>query len=563
MLATVDEREITVDDFMKEGLKIPERRVLNIGASMRSYNQPQDILDFLIEMEIMVQEATEKRLDKTDIFIIRKRIEVEKQSRWELYNREINTALVVSEEETRLEFLRQNQQLMVYHLFSTDENGINIIQSRLETGENFAAVAKSTFPDTKLASNGGKLGWIKWGEWDIYFEEAAWKLKPGEISEPFKSTFGWHIIKVEDRIQNIFITEQNYSEKIATLKEDVRRRKAEKYSSEFLNRLMQKKNPQIIKETFYSMASFISEVKSRNKNNLSVLQENVDPELRALSEGFATRTGDILVTWNGGELTIKDFLDDMKLKRSKGFNVTGALSLNRAIWQWLRDRLLAEEAISKGYHNSKRVTDEITFWHQNQLMNDLILSEIVSTKISETESAEYYEMNEEKYYSEPMVNVKEILVSNEKTAREILQKIEDSTNFSILANEYSIRKWAAANGGELGYFQIGQFKPLDKIAFSSKIGDIVGPIQNGSEFSIIKIIGKRRKSKLPYRDVKSQIRGEILKEMEAGIYIKTINRVRSKHKISINSELFRKEIIENGRWSDLKDKISNLFVVKN
>lgn len=562
LLATVNERGITVDDFIREGLNIPERRVLNIGASLKNYKKPQDILDLLIEMDIMVQEATEKGLDKTERYIKRKRFEVEKQSRWELYYREINTAIDVSEEETRLEFLRKNQQLMVYHLFSTDENGINIIQSRLEAGENFATVAKSIFSDTVLASNGGNLGWIKWGEWDIYFEEAAWKLKRGEISEPIKSTFGWHIIKVDDRIQNIFITEQDYSANITTLMEEVLRRKAEKYSNEFLNRLMLKKKPKIVKETFYSMTSFISEVKSRNKIDLPVLRANVDPELIALIEEFATRRGDILVSWNGGELTVNDFLDDMKFNRSKEFNVTGALSLNRAIWRWLRDRLLAEEAISKGYHNSKRVTNEINYWHQNQMMNDLFLSEIKSTKISEAEMAEYYEKNNEKYYSEPMVNVKEILISDEKTALELLQKIENGADFSILANEYSIRKWAAANGGELGYFENGQFKPLDKFAFSSKIGDIAGPIKNGSEFSIIKIIGKRRKSQLPYNEVKIRIRGEILKKKEAEIYLNAVARVRLKNKIIINTEVFKKEIIESGRWSGLKDKISNLFVVR-
>ena len=562
-LATVDGRGITVDDFMREGLNIPMRRVLNIGASGRDYKNPQDILDLIIEIDIVVQEAIEKGLDKTDSYKKRKRFEVEKQSRWELYYREIDSAIVVSEEETRLEFIKQNQQLMVYHLFSSNKNGINTIQSKLDAGENFAAIAKSTFSDTVLASNGGKLGWIKWGEWDISFEEAAWKLKPGEMSEPIKSSFGWHIIKVDDRIQDIFITEQDYSANISTLREEVRRRKAEKYSNEYLDRLMLRKNPQIVKETFYSMVSFISKVQSRNKFDFPMFQENVDTELRALSEEFSTIPGDNLVTWNGGELTVNDFLEDMKLNRSKEFNVTGALSLNRAIWRWLRNRLLAEEAISKDYHNSKRVTDEITFWHQNQMMNDLFLSEIRATKITETETVEYYKQNKEKYYSEPMVNIKEILVSDENSAEEVLKKLENGVDFSILVKEYSNRKWTAVNGGELGYFQSGQFKPLDKFALSSKIGDIVGPIKIGSEFAIIKVIGKRKKRQLLYEEVKSRVRREILRETEAEIYTKVVSRVRSKHKISKNMELFRKEIIESGRWSNLKNKISNLFIVRN
>ena len=104
---------------------------------------------------------------------------------------------------------------------------------------------------------------------------------------------------------------------------------------------------------------------------------------------------------------------------------------------------------------------------------------------------------------------------------------------------------------------------MDKYAFSSKIGEIVGPIKNGSEFSIIEVIGKRGRVPIPLEEVKSRIRGEMLKQMEAEIYIKVVKRVRSKHKITINTELFRKEIVESERWSNLKNKISNLFIVRN
>lgn len=561
LLATVDGKRITVNDYLREGQNIPVRRLLNIGASVRSYKRPQDILDLLIEIEIMVQEASEIGLDKTELYGKRRKYEIEKLSRWELYYREIDSVITISEEDTRLEFLRQNQQVMVSHIFSNKENGIKSIQSRLDAGEKFANIAKNTFSDTLLAFNGGNLGWIKWGEWDPYFEEAAWKLKPGDISGPIQSTFGWHIIKVEDRKQNMFITEEYYVLKISTLKDAVRKRKAEKYSNQYLNNLMREKNPRISKETFNLLAAFMAEVKSRNKTEFPQLFSSIDSELKVLSEEFAAKLDDIIVSWNGGELTVEDFLNDMKMNRSNEINIRGASSLNRAIWRWLRNKLLAEQSIKMGYHNSKRVTDEIKLWHQNQMMNDLIMSKIKAIQITEAEIADYYNKNKTKYLSEPMVNVREILVSDEDQAYKVLQKLENGVDFSFLAKQYSIRKGAMSNKGELGYFQSGQFKPLDKHAFSSKIGEIIGPIQIGSDFSIIEIIGKKGKLPIPLENVKNRIRGELLKQMEEEIYIKTVNVVRSKHKIVVDTELFRKAIIESGRWSDLNNKISNLFVV--
>ncbi len=67
------------------------------------------------------------------------------------------------------------------------------------TAANFAALAKQYSDDAAGKSNGGDLGWFARGRMVKEFEEAAFTLKPGEISQPVKSQFGYHIILVEDR----------------------------------------------------------------------------------------------------------------------------------------------------------------------------------------------------------------------------------------------------------------------------------------------------------------------------------------------------------------------------
>ena len=73
------------------------------------------------------------------------------------------------------------------------------LRQRIESGENFAAIAAANSDDRVSAANGGDLGWINPGDMVREFENEMNKLKSGEISKPFRSRFGWHIVQVEAR----------------------------------------------------------------------------------------------------------------------------------------------------------------------------------------------------------------------------------------------------------------------------------------------------------------------------------------------------------------------------
>jgi len=69
----------------------------------------------------------------------------------------------------------------------------------LKSGKDFAATAKANSQDPGSAPNGGDLGYFEQGQMVPPFEQAAFALKPGEMSEVVESQFGYHIIKVADR----------------------------------------------------------------------------------------------------------------------------------------------------------------------------------------------------------------------------------------------------------------------------------------------------------------------------------------------------------------------------
>ncbi|MFL9824995.1 peptidylprolyl isomerase [Rhodoplanes sp. SY1] len=71
--------------------------------------------------------------------------------------------------------------------------------ARIKKGEDFATLAKELTEDPPGKADGGDLGWFTKDQMVPEFSEAAFKLDKGQVSEPVKTAFGWHLIKLEDK----------------------------------------------------------------------------------------------------------------------------------------------------------------------------------------------------------------------------------------------------------------------------------------------------------------------------------------------------------------------------
>jgi peptidyl-prolyl cis-trans isomerase C len=79
------------------------------------------------------------------------------------------------------------------------EDKVKTVIARLKKGEDFAKVAGEVTEDPSGKANGGDLGYFSKDQMVPEFSEAAFKLENGQISDPVKTQFGWHVIKVEDK----------------------------------------------------------------------------------------------------------------------------------------------------------------------------------------------------------------------------------------------------------------------------------------------------------------------------------------------------------------------------
>ena len=91
------------------------------------------------------------------------------------------------------------QEVRARHILVESEEEAKTAQTRVKGGEDFAKVAGELSKDPGSKTDGGDLGFFTKDRMVEPFAEAAFKLEPGQVSDPVKSQFGWHVIKVEDK----------------------------------------------------------------------------------------------------------------------------------------------------------------------------------------------------------------------------------------------------------------------------------------------------------------------------------------------------------------------------
>lgn len=94
---------------------------------------------------------------------------------------------------------KELEQVKARHILVKDEKAAKDIEKELAGGADFAELAKAKSEDPGSKDKGGDLGYFGRGVMDPAFEKAAFSLEIGETSTPVKSSFGYHIIRVEDK----------------------------------------------------------------------------------------------------------------------------------------------------------------------------------------------------------------------------------------------------------------------------------------------------------------------------------------------------------------------------
>lgn len=209
VLADVNGVKITLNDFQEQVDSLPQNYQQAINANKRKF------LDELVLKELLYQEAVKKDLDKDEkvlAAIADFKIRVMSQKVLE----DVLESVSLSEDEAKKDYeenkddYKTKEQINAAHILirvqeedddAKDKAALEKaegILKQIKEGADFSELAKEN-SDCPSGAKGGELGYFSRGQMVPEFEEAAFKLKAGEVSEIVKTNFGYHIIKVLDK----------------------------------------------------------------------------------------------------------------------------------------------------------------------------------------------------------------------------------------------------------------------------------------------------------------------------------------------------------------------------
>ncbi|MDE1934824.1 peptidylprolyl isomerase [Bradyrhizobium sp.] len=198
VLAKVNGSEIHQSD-----VNLAEEELGPSLAQMDPSTKKENVLAFLIDMKLVAKAAEDKKIEdrpdfKARLAFARNRLLMDNLLASEGKAAATDDAMKKVYDEASKQ-IEGEQEVHARHILVETEDEAKAIEAELKKGADFATLAKAKSKDPGGASDGGDLGFFTKDQMVPEFSAVAFSLEPGKISDPVKTQFGWHIIKVEEK----------------------------------------------------------------------------------------------------------------------------------------------------------------------------------------------------------------------------------------------------------------------------------------------------------------------------------------------------------------------------
>ncbi|MCH7878912.1 MAG: peptidylprolyl isomerase [candidate division Zixibacteria bacterium] len=474
-----------------------------------SYQEELDIrkvlIDTLVIQQLLVQEAYKKNLDESEEVA---RIALSNKEKFlldVLFNRIVDADFQPGEAEVQNVFDKLEHKFRASHILVKERREAEELLDSLEAGVPFGRLAFEYSQDKRSARDQGDLGYFIWGQMDEEFQRAVDRLSPNEISSPVKSRFGWHIIKLIEKVPNpdrTTLAQMKYG-----LAQDIISRNRSKGVENYFEQMREKYPVNVEQRTVEFLMNkredmyppLILERLPRGDFDLELL----DRDEKSLP----------LASWDGGQMSIGEYLlaiRSVPLDQRPDFDAYDDLAL--LIFRLKFNEILGLEARRLGLEDS----DE--FKYKIKRFRELTMAEIMKDSLpqpappDEDQLMAYYNSHIDEFTSPEKIHVFEILVSDVNQARDFRKQIKGLKKLKQLASELTERGGKRTTRGDLGLIERRWFPELFDVAQNVAIGGMGGPVKTLGKWSVFYVVDKLAEDVQSY----DQVRGRILSNLTRG-----------------------------------------------
>jgi parvulin-like peptidyl-prolyl isomerase len=268
----------------------------------------------------------------------------------------------LTDDEIRLAYAKKQRSVYVRQLFSTDVQDLEEPYQRLKEGEDFVDVANDFYNTTEYDSLAGYLGPISYFGAEDAFAEVAYSTNQNEFSEPVRTRYGYHIIYVEYIEFPALLAEDDYQYRKQGVSSQLRLRKQQLVSNEYIRTKMEGLNVQPDRENLNELRQIIL-----NMDGEGIINNNPQPENNStvwtderIEKLAASVDNDLLLATydlDGARIdfTASEYLRWLPFMSFQESKVRTGASVGRA----MRNQVLFQQAEENNYSTDERVQNEV------------------------------------------------------------------------------------------------------------------------------------------------------------------------------------------------------------
>lgn len=388
---------------------------------------------------------------------------------------------------------------------------IDSIYQLLLDGADFAQVATQNSEDRGSAMRGGDLGFFSRGQMVPEFEQTAFSMQEGEISKPFKSQYGWHIIKRGP---------SRGTPDLADIREDV---KKNVNRSEYRHLVNQGFVDKLKKE--YGVTTYDAALQQLNE--AWVAAEGNDSLFKASTKSMY----DALCVINSKHYTQHDLVEYIGLNpfaATKDIKQYITEKYNMFLEKELR--AIEDSNLEQKYPDLKNLMTE---YHDGILLFEISLKEVWDKATQDTAGiTEFFDQHKKQYkWDSPRFKGAIIYAKDKKTAKAAQQILKTANPDSVASyiNQRLNTDSVKSVRYERGIFKKGDNKAIDRLAFKVKDNGYTPSEQMPVEI----LVGKKIKAPQEYTDE----RGRVTSDYQDYLEQQWVKKLREKYPVVINQEV--------------------------